>query len=51
MGITLANIIMGIKLSKLGYYVKIVDRSYENLFKWGAGYIPDIIKQGIYLNN
>ena len=50
-GISVANIILGIKLSKLGLRVRIMDFSATEVGKWVEGYIPDIIKLGVYLSN
>ncbi len=50
-GISVANIVLGRKLSRLGLIVKIMDFSASEIAKWVESNIPDIIKQGVFVSN
>lgn len=50
-GISIANIILAVKLARLGIQAKVMDYNRENIAKWANRCIPDIVKQGPYFSN
>lgn len=50
-GFSIANIILGIKLSRMNLNVTIYPTSREILQKWENGNIPDLLQEGIFSCN